>query len=70
MLEDKDFQFWLNHFQQIMPQINILFGQMQKRSFNPVLADTYVKSFEISIQRIRNSLDTSLAGDAPARDEA
>ena len=51
-----------------MPQIEILFGQMQNRSFNPVLAEIYVKSFEISIQRIPNSLDTSLAGDAPARD--
>ena len=68
VLEDTDFQFWLNHFQQIMPQIEILFGQMQNRSFNPVLAKTYVKSFEISIQRIRNSLDTALAGDAPAGD--
>jgi len=68
ILEDSDFQFWLNHFQQIMPQVEILFGQMQSRSINPMLAETYVKSFEDSIQRIRNSLDISVPGDASAGD--
>ena len=67
-IEGSDYQFWLNYFQQIMPQGEILFSQMQSRALNLVLAESYVRSFEDSIQRIGNNLDTSLSCDESTGD--
>ena len=57
MLNDPEFIFWLNFFNKIMPHVNILYQQFQKRTFDAVWAKTCLNSFDSQIQTIRNNCD-------------
>ena len=58
MLKSSVFTFWLSFFHKIMPHIEILFGQLQRRDINSCLARKSISSFEEKVLRIRN-MDTT-----------
>ncbi|KAJ4432983.1 hypothetical protein ANN_15240 [Periplaneta americana] len=39
VLRDYDFLYWLNFFHEVMPHVDILFSQIQKRNIDPVQKD-------------------------------
>ena len=57
MLNDPEFIFWLNFFNKIMPHVNILYKQFQKRTFDAVWAKKCLNSFDTQIQIIRDGCD-------------
>ena len=57
MLNDPEFIFWLNFFNKIMPHVNILYNQFQKRTFDAVWAKKCLNSFDTQIQIIRDGCD-------------
>jgi hypothetical protein len=57
MLEDSVFVFWLTLFNHIMPHVDILFNQLQKRTSDPTEVKTAVDNFEQNITQIRNIID-------------
>lgn len=54
------FNFWLSFFSKIMPLVDILFGQLQKREINSISAQRAICNFEQSIQVIREKIDVDL----------
>ena len=57
MLNDPEFIFWLNFFQKIMPHVDVLYNQFQKRTIDAVKAKSYLKSFNDHIQKSRDGCD-------------
>nr|CAI5833553.1 unnamed protein product [Callosobruchus analis] len=57
ILQDQKFIFWLTFFHRIMPQVDVLFNELQKRKINPVEINQKIQSFEQNIMTIRNSID-------------
>ncbi|PSN33785.1 hypothetical protein C0J52_17216 [Blattella germanica] len=60
MLNDDNFLFWLTLFHRIMPHMEIIFSQLQKRCIDPVKVRENLHNFELSIQSIREQVDTIL----------
>ncbi|CAH0547290.1 unnamed protein product [Brassicogethes aeneus] len=58
MLQDPNFCFWLTFFHHIMPHVDILFNQLQKRIMDPTAAQTVTATFEQNINVIRNKIDS------------
>ncbi|KAL4130623.1 hypothetical protein QTP88_008044 [Uroleucon formosanum] len=57
MLLESTFIYWLNVFHRIMPHLDILYNQLQKRSTSPVEINNAINNFEINIQKERDNLD-------------
>ncbi|KAL4153204.1 hypothetical protein QTP88_001037 [Uroleucon formosanum] len=57
MLLESTFIYWLNVFHRIMPHLDILYNQLQKRSTSPVEINNAIHNFEINIQKERDNLD-------------
>ena len=55
-----EFNFWLSFFSKIMPLVDILFGQLQKREIEAVTAQNAISSFEQNIEHIRERIDIDL----------
>lgn len=53
MLEDEAFCFFLALFHKIMPNVDMLFNQLQKRNIDPVFIKALVQSFTDSMLTIR-----------------
>ena len=51
------FQFWLEIFHLIMPHVDMLYNQLQKRTIDPVSAQTAVTYFENAMKTIRDRID-------------
>lgn len=51
------FLFWLNLFYKIMPHVDILYAQMQKRDTDPVQISSNVEQFQKALACVRSSLD-------------
>ena len=58
MLNDPEFIFWLNFFKKIMPHVDMLYNQFQKRTIDAVWAKSCLKSFNDYIQKTRDGCDT------------
>ncbi|KAM4628575.1 zinc finger MYM-type protein 1-like [Polymixia lowei] len=58
LLEDGDFNFFLDLFHKIMPHVDILYSQLQKRTIDPVYVKGIIQQFTNSMQKIRDSLPT------------
>lgn len=56
-LNDTTFLYWLDFFQSILPQSEILFKQIQKRNIDLVTIKNNIQNFEKSIQNARNCID-------------
>ncbi|XP_064180996.1 zinc finger MYM-type protein 1-like isoform X1 [Anguilla rostrata] len=56
MLEDEDFCFFLALFHKIMPHVDLLFNQLQKRDINSVYITGIIQRFTDSMQTIRDSI--------------
>lgn len=53
MLEDEDFVFFLGLFHRIMPHVDMLSNQLQKKDIDPVFIEALVEKFTESIEKIR-----------------
>ena len=56
MLEDEDFSFFLTLFHKIMPHVDMLFNQLQKRNIDSVFITGVIQRFTDSVQTIRDSI--------------
>ncbi|XP_033988919.1 uncharacterized protein LOC117484596 [Trematomus bernacchii] len=56
MMEDEVFCFFLTLFHKIMPHVDMLFSQLQKRNIDSVYITGLIKRFTSSIQTIRDSI--------------
>ncbi|KAJ8375412.1 hypothetical protein SKAU_G00059920 [Synaphobranchus kaupii] len=56
MLEDEDFCFFLALFHKIMPHMDMLFNQLQKRNIDSVYITGIIQRFTDSMQMIRDSI--------------
>lgn len=57
MLENDIFIFWLTLFHHIMPHVDILFNQLQKKKIDPCFVRKAVDNFENSIVKLRERID-------------
>lgn len=57
ILQDAKFVFWLTFFHHIMPHVDVLFNQLQKRKTDPLEISQNITIFEQNIISIRNSID-------------
>lgn len=60
LLNNDDFNFWLNFFNNIMPHVDILYSELQHRSIDCIKARKYVDEFKSAVETIRNSPDLDL----------
>ncbi|XP_056089373.1 zinc finger MYM-type protein 1-like [Rhinichthys klamathensis goyatoka] len=58
MLEDGTFCFFLQLFHKIMPHVDMLFQQLQKRNIDPIFIKAAICNFADSIRNIRSSIFT------------
>lgn len=56
-----EFNFWLSFFSKIMPLVDILFGQLQKREIDSLTAQKAISHFEGNIKLIREQIDVDLS---------
>ncbi|XP_049319200.1 uncharacterized protein LOC111190798 [Astyanax mexicanus] len=54
MLQDDDFQFFLQLFHQIMPHVDVLYQQLQKKDIDAVFIKRAIQRFTSSLQAIRD----------------
>ncbi|VVC42638.1 HAT, C-terminal dimerisation domain,Domain of unknown function DUF4371 [Cinara cedri] len=57
MLIDDKFIFWLNVFHCLMPHIDILYNQLQKRKIDSIEVKNVISRFEENIQKERRNFD-------------
>ena len=53
MLQDEDFHFFLQLFHQIMPHVDVMYQQLQKRDIDMVFIKHALQNFTSSVQAIR-----------------
>ena len=53
-LEHPTFQFWLTLFYQIMPHVDILYNQLQRRCTDPITVKNAIANFEKAVQKVRD----------------
>ncbi|XP_063744370.1 zinc finger MYM-type protein 1-like [Eleginops maclovinus] len=58
LLEDDSFSFFLKRFHLIMPNVDILYNQLQKRTIDSVFVQGIMQQFTNNIQKIRDYLPT------------
>src|SRR6201990_1711383 len=54
LLNDFEFEFWLNFFSKVMPHVDIMFSQLQSILIDAVKANNYLQTFNYEIQKIRD----------------
>lgn len=57
LLQDENFLFWLDLFNKIMPHVEILFCQIQKRGIDSVFVKSCIEIFKNHIQNVREGID-------------
>lgn len=69
-LTSNNFIFWLSFFHEVMPHVEILFGQLQRREIDSIVAKNCISSFEDNIKKIRDKVDeinTDVTSSVPKR---
>ena len=56
-LQDPHFLYWLSFFHQIMPHVEILYNQLQKRESDPMSIHLAINLFEKSMQKLRLNIE-------------
>lgn len=56
ILLDQNFIFWLTFFHRVMPHVDILFNELQKRRTDPVEIDQKIDNFKQNVTSIRNAI--------------
>ncbi|KAF4110738.1 hypothetical protein G5714_007769 [Onychostoma macrolepis] len=54
MLQDEDFQFFLQLFHQIIPHVDMMYQQLQKRDIDAVFIKEALQNFIMKVQTIRD----------------
>jgi hypothetical protein len=67
MLNDKHFLFWLSFFHRIMPQVYLLYDQLQNRDANSTTVYSALWNFYNAVSTIRNeiSLASEISEETP-----
>jgi hypothetical protein len=55
-LKDDTFLYWLRYFHFVMPHVEILFQQLQKRVLDVISTRNYISNFEKNIEKVRNTV--------------
>ncbi|CAG9771417.1 unnamed protein product [Ceutorhynchus assimilis] len=58
LLHDRKFVFWLTVFHRVMPHVDILYSQLQKRATDSVTVKRNITEFEKNIQKERDNIHT------------
>lgn len=58
LLNDSKFVFWLTVFHRLMPHVDILYSQLQKRTTDSVTIKRCIAEFEKNIQKERDNIHT------------
>lgn len=56
-MEQPVFLFWLEFFHHIMPHVDILYQQLQKRIIDTVTVNSAISSFKSAVESVRNTVD-------------
>jgi hypothetical protein len=51
-LKDDTFLYWLRYFHFVMPHVEILFQQLQKRDLDVISTRNYISNFEKNIEKV------------------
>jgi len=54
VLNDFEFEFWLQFFSKLMHHVDILFSQLQSRNIDSAKVNDFLKAFNCSIQKLRD----------------
>lgn len=57
VLESNNFNFWISFFQEIMPSVDFLYGQLQKRNIDPSRIKICIDTFERKVLSIRENFN-------------
>lgn len=57
VLKESTLIYWLNIFYHIIPHVDILYNQLQKRSTDLVGINNVIQNFEINFKKDRDNLD-------------
>lgn len=68
-LKDNDFLFWLNFFVKIMPHVDILYNQVQKREIDTIYVKKSVENFVGEITNVRNNITLGNIEESPDNNE-
>lgn len=63
LLNDNTFIFWLNVFHRLMPHVDILYNQLQKRTIDPIQVNNAINKFKENIQNERNNFSNEVPDD-------
>ena len=63
VLSSHSFNYWLEFFSKIMPLVEILFGQLQKREIESSSVQKSISLFEDNIKKIRNEIGVNSSND-------
>ncbi|XP_042226471.1 zinc finger MYM-type protein 1-like [Homarus americanus] len=54
IVNDPEFEFWLEFFSKVMPHVDIMFSQLQSRNIDAAKANASLKVFNSAIQKLRD----------------
>ncbi|KAK0136714.1 Zinc finger MYM-type protein 1 [Merluccius polli] len=69
LLEDPDFNFFLQLFHHIMPHVDFLYAKLQKRNIDSVHINGCIQQFQKDIQNIRDSIEAMVVEQSSGSDQ-
>ncbi|XP_042240779.1 zinc finger MYM-type protein 1-like, partial [Homarus americanus] len=57
IVNDPEFEFWLEFFSKVMPHVDIMFSQLQSRNIDAAKANASLKVFNSAVQKLRDECD-------------
>ena len=67
ILRNENFIFWLSFFHRIMPHVEILFNQVQKRTCEPSYLLKQIQAFQHVVSNIRDIMEASLTQESEVK---
>ena len=68
-LEDRSFILYLRFFHQLMPHVDVLYAQLQKRQISSTFIQTCLRNFVVSINNVREKISDIFHNDSCAVNE-
>ena len=68
-LEDRSFMLYLRFFHQLMPHVDVLYAQLQKRQISSTFIQTCLRNFVVSINNVREKISDIFHNDSCAVNE-
>ncbi|XP_045595761.2 zinc finger MYM-type protein 1-like [Procambarus clarkii] len=67
VVNDPEFEFWLEFFSKVMPHVDILFSQFQSRNIDAAKANASLKAFTSAVHKLRDECDAFVPPPEPKR---